>query len=80
MRSCDLHPSFAWYTLQLFDSSISNSIKSVSELNQILFISILEQQADCSMFNDEGKLDNYSDNYTSTLLFTYHSLQQWNYK
>ena len=39
----------------------------ISELNQILSISFSEPHADCSMFNDEGKVDNYSDNYTSTL-------------
>ena len=44
--------------------------KVFSELNQILFISILEQQADCSMFNDEGKLDRYSNNYVSMLSFS----------
>ena len=42
-----------------------------SELNQILFISILEQQDDCRMFNDEGKLDRYSNNYVSMLLFLF---------
>ena len=38
-----------------------------SELNQILFISILEQQADCSVSNDQGKLGNYFNNNISTL-------------
>ena len=50
--------------------------KVFSELNQILFISILEQQDDCRMFNDEGKLDRYSYNYVSTLLFSKYLLLQ----